>query len=541
MRKLVAFTAVAGSLAVYGCSHSKGSSGPNAIDVALVPVFASASVTPVQADDAELCRRLSADLLGHYATADEVKHDCAGKSVDEIARSFQSRPEYVDVSERVWRDRMGTSDILVDWRELQDLYGLVDKMSQGKMKYSQFAIDAMAHPGFVMKTFDPEDKVNAVFQAFLGRPATQAERADLGALYRPWIPSQKPDPDFPYLMKTVSLVFPVFCDPLTSCSSTMYGGGALDLSSISDPQYQGVDWDTLTEAQKDALREPGRILTAQHFFWEAEADEILERLLGWSDGGRFPRLPGVVLPDVREVLADYLQKTDSVPAGERLVLDSWLYRMKAAVPDDGLGNDPAAPVPQIYATGPVKPGTAEVWLDSIKPLTIDLGACDARYADGFPYFLIAQAGQQGVIPASQVPVDQKKLWTLEKSKLPWSDQQNAPDFTYTGVARLIGGCPGYQSQRQPQTGLSYAFTQESLAEVLCDNGVAQHLAPPSGTDLKSILSHQMELVYGRDPTAQDLADYQTAVAGCSGADCTTSGIENSVCVGLLGGAEMVFY
>lgn len=542
-----ALAAMAALVVSAGCSPSKGTSGSNPIDDVMAPIFVTDGITPVEADKTELCHRLSADLLGRYLTAPEMKSECKG-SVDDIVRRFQGKPEYLVVSERNWRDRFDTSDVNVDWRLLKDLYGKVDDMQRGRMKYSDFAIQAMSHPGLIMNVFQPEDRVTLVFNAFMGRTPTAAERADVAALYRPWLPNGDPadprtqDPDFPYIYRVREFVLPYLCDPISNCTSSLFGGGVLDLSSIQDPTYQGVMWEDLSEAQKDALREPGRVLTRQDFFWEAAADEILSRYLGWSDGGRFPREPGIVLPGVREALTEYLKKTDDYPAAERIVLTSWLYRMKAQVPDDGLGDDPGAPVPKIYATGPVKPVLAETWLDSTKALTIDLGACDARYSDSFPFFLILQAQQQGYVSAQQATLDLKKLWTLEENRMPWNDTQGTPDFTYQYVARLIGGCPGFQDKRQPQTGLNYAFTQESLAELICDAGVAQNLVPPNGsTALGDILTHQMELTYGRDPTDQDKADYAAAAASCSGADCTPAGEENSVCVGLLGGAEMIFY
>src|SRR5579859_5261483 len=513
-------------LVLAGCNNV--GSSPNPIDVAMAPLFTKGSITPAQAGDSELCRRLSGDLLGHFLSADEITAQCAGKSVDAMVSGFQSTPEYLTVSRRNWRDRFATSDVLVDWRYLQDLYTEVDKLHSGQIGYSAFAQEAMAHPGFVMNTFQPEDKVAAVFSAFLGRPPTVSEKADLAALYRPWLPVGVPDPDFPEITLHIQTrIFPGLCGPLSQCTATMFGGGSLDLSGFSDPTFSGLPWESLTDQQKVALQEPGRILTSQDFFWEAAADEILNRYLSWSDGGRFPRLVGTVLPQVREVVANYLKATDSYPGAEKLVLSSWLYRMESQVPDDGLGDDPAAPVPLIYSTGPVKPLQAEVWLDSIKGLTLDLGACDERYSDGFPYFQIIQAQAQGKISASQELTDLKKLWTMEASRLPWDNAKQMPDFTYTFVARLIGGCPGYQSTRQPQTGLSFAFTQESLGELLCDASVAKGLVPQTGdpTQLKNILDWQMRQVYGRSPTAVESSDYSFAAASCSGADCTPSGLQ----------------
>lgn len=539
MKRLVLFVAV---VMLAGCSSKDGGSDSNAIDAFMEPKFEAESIAPVEAPKAELCRRLAADLLGRFLTADEASSECGG-SVSDIAKRFQGREEYLVVSERHWRDRMDTSDINVDWRQLKDLYASVDQMHRGDIRYDEFALEAMSHPGFVMNVIQPEDKVKAVFRAFLGRTPTEAEAADFAALYRPWLPSFEYDADVPYIYVLGARILPVLCEPLTNCATTLFGGGALDLSSFSDPTYQGIPYESLTEAQKDVLREPGRILVSQPFFYEAAADEILNRLLGWSDGGRFPREPGIVLPQVREILADYLAETGSYPAAERLVLSSWLYRMKAEVPDDGFGDSPTAPVPAIYATGPVKAANAEVWLDSVANLTIDLGTCDSRY-EGFPYFLILQALQDGMVTEAQAAADTRKIYDLQENRMRWDEEGNQvgfpfPDFTYQSVAGLLGGCPAFGSMRQEQTGLSYAFTQESLAELLCQDGVAQNLG--TGSTIDAIVSHQAQIVFGAEASADDLSDFSTAAASCAGAECTPAGMRNAVCVGLIGGSRLIFY
>lgn len=529
-------------LATAACSSKGKGGGPNPIDEVLAPRFEAEGIQPVQAGDAELCRRLAADLLGRYLTADEAEQQCAGRSVGEVVSDFQRRDDYLVVSERHWRDRFDSNDLAVDWRDLKDLFGLVDTLHRGDIGYRQFAVEAMSHPGFVNNVFLPEEKVHAVFAAFMGRTPTQAEASDLAALYRPWIPSEDMDPDFPYLDRNLPVIFPVLCEPISSCTASLFGGGMLDLTGFEDPNFVGIPYETLTAAQKDALRVPGRMLTEQPFFWEAAADEILNRYLGWSDKGRFPREPGIVLPDVREVLADYLRRTGDYPGAERIVLTSWLYRMKAEVADDGLGDDPLAPVPAIYAHGPVKPALAETWLDSTAALTVDLGTCDPRYTDGFPYFLIQDAIDNGMVSDAQGTADVRRLWELQENRMPWDEEQGQPDFTYQFVARLIGGCPGFQNDRQEQTGLSYAFTQETLAELLCNVEIpGNQLTPPGTVNVENTLAHQMRIAYGRSPLAAETADYVAAQATCAGAECSENGTKNSVCVGLLGGAEMIFY
>lgn len=512
----------------------------NAIDVVIAPLHASEGFTPVEAPVGEICRRLAADLLGRYVTADEVETECAGRTVDEIARRFQSRSEYLVVSARHWRDRIDSNDVNTDWRYLKEAYALVDDLHRGDLSYDDFAVELAAHPGFHGGLFEPGEKAALAFRVFLGREATAAELADFAALYRPWIPAQVQDEDFDYAFRVTVNVFPFLCNPdLTNCAADLMGGGALDMDPFDVTVGDTVPFEDLTASQLSSMQEPGRVLARQAVLWEAAADEILNRLLGWSDGGRFPREPGIVLPEVRQVVAAHLRETGDYPSAERLVLSSWLYRQAAAVPDDGLGEDPDAIIPPIWQHGPVKPATAEVWLDSVKPLIFDLGTCDSRYPDFFPYFLLMQGATDNGVPVEELNDDLHRLWELQESRIPWDEVSNFPDFTFTYLARLIGGCPGFAARRQPQTGLSYAFTQESLAEALCSTDVATGLGDDGA--IADILDHQMRIAFGRSPVEEEREVFETESENCVGDDCSASALRNATCVGLLGAAEMIFY
>lgn len=541
-------------LLVSACSGEKdkgGGDGDNPIDAVLAGKFAAEGITPVAASNQELCRRLSGDLLGRFVTKEETADECAGRSVGEIARRFQAREEYLVLSERRWRDRLLTNDVEGDWRHLKEVYGYVDDLHRGDMRYDDFVLMVSTHPGFTGRFFQPEEKSALAISAFLGRTATGAEASDLASLYRVWLPSFEDDPDFYYTYRLNARVLPYLCEPLTSCSSELLGGGILDMSpfSPSDPNYfDGYGYDDLTSEQLSAVQEPGRVLIRQRALYDAAADEILNRLLSWSDGGRFPREPGIVLPEVREVLADYIEETGNYAAAERVVLSSWLYRQSAAITPDGFGDDPVAPVPPIYQHGPVKSAIAETWIDSARSLTFDLGGtCDPRYTDGFPYFMLLEALDDPEYPElteAQVGADLRLLYEMMEDRRGWDETGGdfypfgIPDFTYDYVANLIGGCPGFDGERQAQTGLSYAFTQETLAELLC-----QYAPEGQGTDTEvaDILDFQMGLTFGRSPTSEEIADFETAAATCVGAECTPEGKRNQVCVGLLGAMPMIFY
>jgi hypothetical protein len=519
--------------------------GDHPIDRVLQPILWRNAIKTVEADTGEICRRLYADLLGRYPSASEIASSCANKTIDQIARDFQARDEYLLASERHWRDRLDTSDVVVDWRYLKDLYHNVDELHRGRMKYGDFAITTLVHPGFVMMEFEPERIATRVFRSFLGREPTKAEAADLGALYRPWIPAQEADPSFSYIMTIRAYLLPYLCNAIAPCTSSLFGGMKLIIphAGLSQIRYENLD-----AAQVDALKDVGRLIARQPFFWEAAADEILNRLLGWSDGGRFPREPGVLIPEVRQVLASYLETTGDYPGAERLVLTSLLYRQSSHVEPDGLGDDPSAPEAPVFASGPVKPASAEVWLDSLAPLTwINIGTCDPRYPDFFAYFLMYQAQMEGQITLQQLADDMRRLHTMQDSRIYFGPNQgqlpiDEPSTTYTYVARLIGGCPGFQAPRQEASGLVFGFSQETLAEYACATGVAQNVEPPSGErSLQSVLAHQMRTVFGREPRVDELRAFIEGFNRCTGDDCTRAGQTRSICTALLGSAEMLFY
>src|SRR5262249_35501144 len=98
---------------------------PATIDEALVRRFTQAKLAPVRAEEPELCRRLYADFVGRFPSADEFTRDCSGKSAGDIAAALQGRAEYVVHSMRLWRDRLNTTDALIDQQYLAPAYEIV--------------------------------------------------------------------------------------------------------------------------------------------------------------------------------------------------------------------------------------------------------------------------------------------------------------------------------------------------------------------------------------------------------------------------------
>lgn len=511
--------------------------GAHLIDAATHASFFLAGHEPREDDRPALCRRLFADLIGRYPTRDEVIETCGDRPVEVIVDDLMSRDAHLFLAQRQWRDRLDTLDVIVRFSYLRSLYEEVDKLTRGELLYPAFAERVLAHPGFVGQDFFPAERAKRAFRAFLGRPATDAEANDFGNLFRPWYLAQQPDPDFPYIQYNQPYLSNGYCEPFAPCSTKLFGGASLGLSGSFQ---QFATWETIDETTRQALFVPGRLLSRQPLFWEAAADDILERYLGWNDGGRFPRTVGIELPAVRRALTRYLEQTGNWGGAERLVLTSWLYRQRTVFEPD---ERPARDAP-VWTSGPVKAADAETWLDSAMNVTIDFGTCDPRYPDGFGYSLIAQALMNDPRwSPSAIAAEFQKLHALSGSRLPLvyaPDYEGLiPSFQYYGVARLIGGCPGFGTTRTEPVGTAFAFTQESLAELLCQEGVVDE-GRPLIPETAFTLHHQMSLVFGREAREEEVAAFLAAHDMCTD-DCDHESTIRSVCVGLLGSAEMLFY
>src|SRR5262245_38443592 len=141
----------------------------NGVDRSLCAEFDELDHHPLVASGEELCTRLSVDLLGRRPTPDELS-SCAEKSVADVVTTYQSTPEYRLTQRRRWADRFSYADTLADPFAIKELDALVDQMYRGQKKYSDFAIEALAHPAFVSRYLGyglPEDVAKAAFRTFL--------------------------------------------------------------------------------------------------------------------------------------------------------------------------------------------------------------------------------------------------------------------------------------------------------------------------------------------------------------------------------------
>jgi hypothetical protein len=226
------------------------------------------------------------------------------------------------------------------------------------------------------------------------------------------------------------------------------------------------------------------------------------------------------------------------------VLTSWLYRQTADVQIDGVSLDDeiGETLPPPYFVGPSKPLDAEVWLAVAQQVTsYSIGACDARYGDGFPYFQLFGAQMQGLLSQAELNDQITTLHGMREDRVPLVVRfgYNSPDTTFSIYARLLGGCPGFQNTRSRPTGVAYALLQEGVASTLCQPGLSDLARPAGPVTAESVARHLFPMLLSRDPTTEDIEILQQE-SGCIDDSCAGNVLTSSACTAILGSAEFLF-
>jgi hypothetical protein len=181
----------------------------------------------------------------------------------------------------------------------------------------------------------------------------------------------------------------------------------------------------------------------------------------------------------------------------------------------------------------MKAAKAEVWLDTMLSLLhYDAGTCDVRYLGHEGLYVIYEAFELGLITEQQLHQDNERLHQLMGDRRPFGD--GWPDETYEYLAWIIGGCPLSAADRYEASGLAFGYAQEALSHLLCLDGLAANDDP-----LADELSRQSRVLLGRDPTLEELADFEQERSACT--ECSQEEIASSICIALSGTAEMLFY
>lgn len=526
------------------------------IDALLAPTFGRLGLEPRPAAPAELCVRLGFDVVGRPLTQNEgasCEAAAGDGDVDAAVRALQGSDDAVLLGERHFADRLGSSDVIVDFRATVDLFDRVDALHRGELAYGDFVVELLKHPALLTNDFSLFERVDRVFRTVLFRAPNEAERLALAPLWRPWLADfEGVDPDFP-IRRLHGYVVPGFCSPVAACSTSMWGGATLNFPSVSaDEAFTPIYVQDHTGPIADALEAPGLLFAAQPAVYEAYAEHLLNRYVDWDEGGRDIRTPGHLFPQVRAAVAEHLRATGDVPSTERLVLTSVLYMQTAIVDDDDDINEDADDASPL-AVGPTKAITAEAWINTLQTLTsFDFGTCDPRFSDGFSYSLLYEAYVDGTLDAAAYnnAVQQMHALRRDRGRIQANGEVDADgtellgyDYGYTFVARQLGGCPGFGSPRKRPAGLAFALVQDAFAESLCVPELMSEVVPLGRPSLDDIATAMVLALYQRPADAEEL-DAMRAFSGCDTVavegDCAPLNFASRLCVGLSTSAEMLF-
>lgn len=490
------------------------SQSSNPLDRALAPAYSAACLELIPEDPARLCRRLQQDLLGR--ADDAAPAGCSDASLDPLLRRLQAEPRYLLQSERQWRDALDLSPDL-DWRYLRRVYLLVDELHRGALRYDAFVAALLAEPAVALSGFAR----SGAFTVFLGRRPSALEAEDFGRAFALWQSGYRQGgPDNLDVPEFGALIEPLACLSLGGCQTTLFGGAAVQILP-RPPNEHGFSapfaYEEATDAELAELGRPGARLAASPQIWEAAADHLLNRFLGWDDGAFFPRTPGVLLPKVRSALADFLASTGDLPAAERLLLSSWLYRQRA--------QDVPEPKPRpVWAVGPLKRAPAETLLDGLLAgAPVDFGVSEPRYPLRRYAKDLLDRYRLGTLDAPGLERAFAKIEALLAPRTRFAVGPSGvrePDFRYDSWADLLGR-PGADD------GVRFALSHERVVQELCAS-----LA--SGQSWEPEVAMRRHL--GRAPSPTEQSAIEQALSGCAG-PCAA----RAVCEAVLGSAELRFY
>jgi hypothetical protein len=551
------------------------------IDRIVVPKIKAAGYSPRTASGAEICRRMSIDLIGRIPSVDELGA-CEIQPIGAMAEAFMAMPEYERTQRRAWGERV-PYDISPTWYGFAaEMDALAGRLFREEIGYSDFTASLLIHPGFYSR-HQGDDWAASIFEVFLGRRARADEIAGLRPLSaifssRPFcdgavlynIRTLDPDPDGDRCDEVGDEFAANFCycttgDGQLGCSSSALGapidlgGGpcpnpgdpdaeenllriaesglgerrACPDGTLGCPDRSILDEDTLgpnlsplpaiSDADRKRLLAIGGALAARPDFWEAAADRELVRFLGWWQSGF--RRPDYDVPEVRTLLADELRRANSIRALHRTIVTSILYIAAADATSEMM--DKAPP----FATGPSKLLAAESWLDSAAAAVGEsLGTCDFR-------FVSAEDN-------TEILADPTLLEASE-STLP----DAFPPERYLAEARALGGCSADRIRpRISSLGLVYA--QRSLASELCARG-RQVLpdrfdpADPSDVVLRDAAAQVIRSTLSRSASDADLDTFVGEMKDClaQGSDGCEDGEQalRWLCTRLVDSAEFAIY
>lgn len=484
---------------------------------------------------AEACRRLFVDMIGRFPTRDDMVATCDGKTYGEIALNLINREEFLDVNQRRWADKLLYDTQSVSVERIYDMDNLVGKLYRGQIAYDEFAAVVSSHPVLTRRYDTAEDRAEALFWIFMGRPPLQHERADMGRLYNLWSNGYYDHPDLQMRLPDSHIRYRCIDDegnpdPETKseCTSVLWGYHELimkpDIRAQSSNDGEATMWSGLLKSEEwEMLQQPGRILARERAFWEALVDDVLVQYMGFDMGTEVPK--------VREELVEYVLEHN----GD---IRSLHYAVATSVPylQSANGNTTTS---HRWTYGPSKQVDSEVWLDTIKFATgYDLATCDHRLTRPGDFL-------ENESIASIALID-RSLWDF--------DAEGEVRTDYRDLARGLGGCPDNSiGGRFKLVSILTTAQQLNFVNTVCDpsfeggganiarllpQGVApdDRVSPELGEE---IFQHLTNLFVARQIFPEEAELARSAAEECG--NCTAEKFARPTCFAVLSGAEMLFY
>ena len=527
-------------------SYCAGLPLENPVNVGMCPVTWGAGLSTRPIDRGEACRRLYADFLGRFPSADEASTVCQAATWGETVSQLIASDEFVRVQQRRWADLLLYNNRAVNFERAYDMDDLVGKTFEGRVPYDAFAAVTAAHPVIMRRLDTPGDRAEFMFELFLGRPPYEGERSDIARLYRLWSNGYF---DHPHVGRLPDSYIQFACvdddgnaDPGTigECTSVLWGHQELTLRPdvkrlTKSGEQEGQLWTgKLLPNEWEALQLPGRIIASEPAFWEYVVEETLTRYLGYD--------LAIDAPAVRHELVKYLlEYQGDIRALHYAIGTSFAYLQSAK------GGDASE---RRWTYGPYKQIEVEGWLDSVKATTgADLARCDHRLPSPEDY-LETDREEEG----DDTGLSGWALALIRNSRWEVSDDLEIVD-DYRNLARTLGGCPSNEvGGRFTTISVLNTAVQESFVAEVCGigdtNGVGlDRLLPPgmSGEAVlddataDAILAYQQSLFLGRSPDEEEIEEARAAASQCNPAPCTASAFARPVCFALLSSSEMLFY
>ena len=491
-------------------------------------------INPLQA-----CRRLYADVLGRFPAHAEIENTCLASDWEQTVKTLLTTDEFVRVNRRLWADRLMYDTEAVSVERIFDIDALVSKLYQGTLAFDAFAEVVSAHPVLTRRYSTSQDRAEALFNLFLGRPPFSNERSDIARLYNLWDNHYYDHPLFGMRLPDAFVRYRCLTenneiDPETAgeCTSIHFGFEQVILKPDSRAlQTNGGEhmWSGFLSADEwKMLQAPGRIVANEWVFWEQAVNQVLEQYLGYD--------LATLAPEVGEELARYfVEQKGNMVALHYAVLTSHIYLQSSS------GSDTTGPR---YTYGPLKQAEAETWVDSLDALTQrPVRKCDLRINQPRDFLDANSPSALALVASSD--------WELQ-------EEGNRVRSEYRDLVRTLGGCPDHsQGGRFKVVSVLGTASQLDFAGKLCDPALEGSKESanvrallPSGVESNAALTSELAAqifdvqsrrFFSRPATDTELAEAREHGLACAATQCTAEQFARPTCFALLSSAEMLFY